>query len=117
MTAMQWMGTGLLMAVMAGGVAARAQNDFTEPTPEELAMTSLPGYPGAAAVVLYRDETTKDDMHVVYHYERVKILTKDGEKYANVELPFVSTTVGSDYGAMTRRWARSLDERSTRMGR
>ncbi len=55
-------------------------------------MTSLPGYPGAAAVVLYREEITKDDMHAVYHYDRIKILTKDGEKYANVELPFVSTT-------------------------
>ncbi len=31
-------------------------------------------------------------MHVVFHYERIKILTKEGEKYANVELPFVSTT-------------------------
>ncbi len=53
-------------------------------------MTSLPGYPGAAAVVLNREETTKDDLHAVFHYERIKILTKDGEKYANVTLPFVS---------------------------
>ena len=60
-------------------------------------MTSLPGYPGAAAVVLNREETTKDDLHSVFHYERIKILTKDGEKYANVELPFVSTS--EDYGA------------------
>ena len=63
---------------------------FTQPTPEELSMTSLPGYPGAAAVVLNREETTKDDLHAVFHYERIKILTKDGEKYANVTLPFVS---------------------------
>ena len=61
-----------------------------QPTPEELSMTSLPGYPGAAAVVLNREETTKDDLHSVFHYERIKILTKDGEKYANVTLPFVS---------------------------
>ncbi len=60
-------------------------------------MTSLPGYPGAAAVVLNREEVTKDDLHAVFHYERVKILTKDGEKYANVTLPFVSTT--EDYSA------------------
>jgi len=53
-------------------------------------MTSLPGYPGAAAVVLNREETTKDDLHGVFHYERIKILTKDGEKYANVTLPFVT---------------------------
>ena len=28
----------------------------------------------------------------MFHYERIKILTKDGEKYANVTLPFVSTS-------------------------
>lgn len=60
-------------------------------------MTSLPGYPGVAAVVLDREETTEDDLHVVHHYERIKVLTKEGEKYANVQLPFVTTTGDSDY--------------------
>jgi hypothetical protein len=82
---------GLLAAVVIGAVAARAQTNFAPPTPEELAMTSLPGYPGAAAAVLNREEITKDDSHVVFHYERIKILTKEGERYANVALPFVST--------------------------
>jgi Domain of Unknown Function with PDB structure (DUF3857)/Transglutaminase-like superfamily len=63
---------------------------FTAPTKEEISMTSLPGYPGAAAVVLYREEITKDDLHVVQHYERVKILTEEGKKYANVELNYAS---------------------------
>jgi len=58
-------------------------------------MTSLPGYPGAAAVVLNREETTKDDLNTVFHYERIKILTKDGEKYANVTLPFISVAQNS----------------------
>ncbi|MBW4038887.1 MAG: DUF3857 and transglutaminase domain-containing protein [Acidobacteria bacterium] len=62
-------------------------------------MTSLPGYPGASAVVLNREETTKDDMHAVFHYERIKILSKEGEKYANVELPFVSTSQNSSSGS------------------
>lgn len=62
-------------------------------------MTSLPGYPGAAAVVLNREETTKDDMHAVFHYERIKILSKEGEKYANVALPFVSTSQNSSSGS------------------
>jgi hypothetical protein len=78
------------------GAACAQQANFMPPTPEELSMTSLPGYPGAAAVVLNREETTKDDLHAVFHYERIKILTKDGEKYANVTLPFVSTT--EEYG-------------------
>jgi transglutaminase-like putative cysteine protease len=79
------------MAVAMSGVAC-AQTSFAPPTPEELSMTSLPGYPGAAAVVLNREQITKDDMHAVFHYERIKILTKDGEKYANVTLPYVSTS-------------------------
>jgi hypothetical protein len=89
-------GAWVLTAVVASGMACAQQANFMPPTPEELSMTSLPGYPGAAAVVLNREETTKDDLHGVFHYERIKILTKDGEKYANVELPFVSTT--EDYG-------------------
>jgi Domain of Unknown Function with PDB structure (DUF3857)/Transglutaminase-like superfamily len=90
--AMRGVGAGVWAAVLMGGAMVRAQTNFAPPTPEELAMNSVPGYPGAAAVVLNREEITKDDMHVVYHYERIKILTKEGEKYANVVLPFVTTT-------------------------
>jgi transglutaminase-like putative cysteine protease len=82
-------GAWVWMAVAVSGVAC-AQASFAPPTPEELSMTSVPGYPGAAAVVLNREEVTKDDLHAVFHYERIKILTKDGEKYANVTLPYVS---------------------------
>ena len=74
-------------------LAARAQAaDFISPTPEELAMKSLPGYPGASAVILFREELTKDDLHSVQHYERIKILTEEGKKYANVELGYVSSS-------------------------
>ncbi len=76
-----------------GAMSARAQDaKFIEPTHEELAMTSLPGYPGVSAVVLNREFTTKDDMHSDIHYERIKILTEEGKKYANVELQYLSTT-------------------------
>ncbi len=82
--------TLVLLALVAVGTAAADQ--FTKPTPEELAMKELPGYPGAPAVVLYREEITKDDLHVVQHYDRIKVLTDEGKKYANVELNFVSTS-------------------------
>ncbi|HEY8310165.1 MAG TPA: DUF3857 and transglutaminase domain-containing protein, partial [Gemmatimonadaceae bacterium] len=62
-------------------------------------MTSLTGYPGVSAVVLNLEQITNDDHHSDMHYERVKILTEDGKKYANVELPYVTTTSDSDYGA------------------
>jgi hypothetical protein len=77
-------------AVLAAAMTPAARGaEFTKPTKEELEMTSLPGYPGVSAVVLYREEITRDDLHVVQHYERIKILTEEGKKYANVELGFV----------------------------
>jgi len=82
----------LLMALPA---AAQASDPFVKPTPEELSMTSLPGYPGAPAVVLYREEIDhNDDLgYIKEHYERIKILTEEGvQKYANVELDFVRTS-------------------------
>ena len=72
--------------------------DFKQPTKDELAMTSLPGYPGTPAVVLFREDLTKDDLHSRIHYERLKILTEEGKKYANVELPYVSTGGGWEVG-------------------
>jgi hypothetical protein len=89
----------LPLVLAAVAPAALAQAKFIEPTHEELAMTSLPGYPGVAAVVLNKEQITKDDLHADIHYERIKILTEDGKKYANVELPYVTTTNDSDYGA------------------
>ena len=84
-------------AMFIGAVPMRAADQWVKPTPEELAMTSLPGYPGAPAVMLFHEEITKDDLHVVQHYERIKILTEKGKERANVELPFVSTSDSGDY--------------------
>jgi hypothetical protein len=82
----------VLTAATLAPVVALAQAKFIEPTKDELTMTSLPGYPGVAAVVLNKEEITKDDMHSVMHYRRIKILSEDGKKYANVELSYVSTS-------------------------
>jgi hypothetical protein len=68
---------------------AHAQG-FTAPTPEELSMKSLPNYPGAPALYLYQEEITNDDLHVHQYYVRIKVLTEEGKRYANVELPFVN---------------------------
>jgi hypothetical protein len=89
--------TGLALTAVG---TALAGDQFTAPTAAELAMKELPGYPGAPAVVLYREQITKDDLHVVQHYDRIKILTEEGKKYANVELRFFSTSDdGSTYYA------------------
>jgi hypothetical protein len=57
---------------------------------EELKMASEPKAPGASAVILYR-QVDRDDNRYTPHednYLRIKILTEEGRKYANVEIPF-----------------------------
>ncbi len=57
--------------------------------PAELSMTSVPEAPGAAAVILYRQVDRNDAANFEYNYKRIKILTDEGRKYANIEIPFV----------------------------
>src|ERR1700676_3685678 len=64
----------------------RAQ--FQEPTKEELSMTADPKAPGAAAVYLYREETTDDALHFHSYYERIKVLTEKGKELATVRIPY-----------------------------
>jgi uncharacterized protein DUF3857 len=60
-------------------------------TSEELKMTSEPKAPGAPAIYLYRqvDRDDKSTASSEYNYLRIKILTEEGRKYANIEIPFV----------------------------
>jgi hypothetical protein len=88
-----------LALMVVASATGKASDTFQKPTAEELSMTSLPGYPGASAVVLFKEEITTDDMHVVQHYYRIKILTEDGKKYANVDLPFVRTNDDLEFGS------------------
>jgi uncharacterized protein DUF3857 len=57
---------------------------------EELKMTSVPEAPGAPAVYLYRqvDRNDTDRAASEHNYLRIKILTEEGRKYANIEIPF-----------------------------
>lgn len=61
----------------------------TQPTPEELKMTSDPAAPDAAAVYLFREETVDDKVHYHRLYARIKILTEKGkEEYSDIEIPY-----------------------------
>jgi hypothetical protein len=75
--------------------AARADQQWIQPTPEELSMTSQPEVPGASAVYLNRSETTDDKMHVFSIYVRLKILNDLGKERANVELEYAHASEGS----------------------
>lgn len=39
--------------------------------------------------MLYREEQGDDDLAYIRYYKRIKILTEEGRKYANIELPFL----------------------------
>jgi Domain of Unknown Function with PDB structure (DUF3857) len=62
--------------------------DWPPISPEDMKMTRISEQPGAAAVILYREEVDDDMNNVESAYERIKILTEAGREYANVELPY-----------------------------
>ena len=72
-------------------------------SPDELKMTSLPEAPGAPAVILYRQVDRDDSARTgnQYNYVRVKILTEEGRKYGDVEIPFFKDQ-GSIHGLKAR---------------
>ena len=76
----------LVASVFSFAPAVRAQ--FQDPTPDELKMSSDPKAPGAAAVYLYREETTDDTLHFHSMYVRLKILTEKGKELATVSVPY-----------------------------
>jgi len=64
---------------------------FQPVSSDELKMTSEPLAPGAPAIILYR-QVDRDDNGRTSHednYVRIKILTEEGRKYADVEIPFL----------------------------
>jgi transglutaminase-like putative cysteine protease len=91
----------ILTAILFRPVVAEAS--FQPVNPEELKMTSEPLAPGAPAIILYR-QVDRDDNGRTSHednYVRIKILTEEGRKYANVEIPFLKG--GNDVGNLHAR--------------
>ena len=71
--------------------SARAGDEWQPIDPAELKMTSEPLAPGAPAIYLYRQVDRNDvdgTASTEYNYLRIKILTEEGRKYANIEIPF-----------------------------
>ncbi|HEU4634951.1 MAG TPA: DUF3857 domain-containing protein, partial [Edaphobacter sp.] len=89
----------LLLAAIVSAVSPNlfADQQWTEPTKEELTMTSQEGYPGAPAVYLNREEVTEDRLHMWSVYVRLKVLTEKGKDYANIELKYASLRDGAGY--------------------
>ena len=98
----------LLLALLLGAAFVErarpmAAGDEWQPiTQEELKMTSVPEAPGAPAVYLYRQVDRDDGRNAhEYNYVRIKILTEEGRKQADIEIPFVKER-GSIHGIKAR---------------
>jgi uncharacterized protein DUF3857 len=78
----------LAVAALRPGIAWGV--GFQPPSAEELKMTSEPLAPGAPAIILYRQVDRDDSGHTSHedNYFRIKILTEEGRKHADVEIPF-----------------------------
>src|ERR1700730_18617736 len=83
-----------LIVVLILGLASRGicAMDWLPIPPEELKMTSEPKAPAAPAIYLYRQVDRDDDAPAETNYVRIKILTEEGRKYGDVEIPFEKTT-------------------------
>src|SRR6185503_5914863 len=92
---------GVLCVVALTPLCSRAQ---FQPIPkEELTMSSDPAAPGAAAVYLYREETTDDPHAFRTVYARIKVLTEEGKSAAMIHIDFPQTFVFNAQGTNSSR--------------
>ncbi len=61
--------------------------DWLGISPADLAIKEVPGEPGAPAIQLYYADYHDDNSATQFFYNRIKILTDAGRKYADVEIP------------------------------
>ena len=81
----------LALAALALHHAANVQaaDDWLPINPEELSMKDYAPSPGAHAVLLYREVKFDDPGNLLSNYTRIKVLTEEGKKYANIEVAYV----------------------------
>jgi transglutaminase-like putative cysteine protease len=90
----------VLLCCIAFALRGTTASDGFQPiSPEELKMTSEPLAPGAPAIILFRQVDRKDlgRANTEYNYVRIKVLTEEGRKYANIEIPYLrqQTTISN----------------------
>ena len=92
------------MLCIAGLAPLVSWAQFQPVAKEELNMTSDPAAPGAAAVYLYREETTDDPHAFRTVYARIKVLSEEGKAAGVVHIDFPKTFVfnaqGNNWGHM-----------------
>jgi len=80
-----------ILALCTGTLSARA-DDWLPISPDELKMRSELQAPGAPAILLYRQVDRDDNGPMETNYARIKILTEEGRKFADIEIPFDKET-------------------------
>jgi transglutaminase-like putative cysteine protease len=80
-------GVVILATVICRPIALAAAEHFQPVSAEELAMKSEPLAKGAPAIILYRQVDRGDRGGAEFNYFRIKILTEEGRKQADVEIP------------------------------
>jgi hypothetical protein len=106
----QWSRVGyfsifLLFIASAFSLTSLAQQGFPPVSPDELKMTSEPKAPGAPAIILFREVDRDDNIHTPHenNYYRIKILTDEGRKWGDVEIPIFNGWDVSNVRARTIR--------------
>jgi len=78
------LGAALALATLCTVAVAE---DWKPVSPEELQMKEVPGAKGAHAVILYYEDIYNDKDSLDSIYFRIKILSEEGKKYADIEIP------------------------------
>jgi hypothetical protein len=78
-----------LIAPMALAATVMLRAQFQDPTADELKMTDDAKAPGAAAVYLYREETSDDSLSFYTFYVRIKVLAEKGKELATIKIPYL----------------------------
>jgi len=90
-------------AILAFCLGRAIAADWPPVTPEELALKEVPGHRGEHAILLLREEDTDDTRSQSRHYYRIKVLSEEGRKYADVEIPYFKGVKIDDIQARTVR--------------
>jgi len=69
-------------------VNAKLSDPWLPIDPSDLALKSEPLAPGAQAIFLYREIAQDDNAGYADYYYRIKIMTDEGKKWGNVEIPY-----------------------------
>ncbi len=80
----------LTLAVLGSLPGARraTADDWLPINPADLTAKDSPEKPGAHAIYLYREDNRDDVANRDDFYNRIKIFTEEGKKYADVEIPY-----------------------------